>query len=58
MVEDNVSTETDIYISDYHSDLVDAPQVIWQNPPTPTDWSDLADMILTTKHDKTLQLVK
>ncbi|KRK72657.1 hypothetical protein [Lacticaseibacillus nasuensis] len=58
VVEDNVSTETDIYISDYHSDLVDAPQVIWQNPPTPTDWSDLADMILTTKHDKTLQLVK
>ena len=47
-----VDAQTDIYISDFHATQVAAPQVIWQDPPTPTDWSMLADMILTCKRAK------
>lgn len=57
VIEANASDTTDIYISDFHSDLIDRPQVIWQNPPTPNDWSNLADMILAIKHEKTKSLM-
>jgi hypothetical protein len=58
VIEDNASDTTDIYISDFHSDLVDRPQVIWQNPPTPNDWTNLADMILAIKQEKTKGLLQ
>lgn len=56
IIDPHLTPETDIYISDFHSPKVDRTQVIWQDPPTPVDWSNLADLILDTKRDKLPQL--
>ena len=47
-----LTADTDIYISDFHSKKVSQTQVIWQDPPTPVDWSNLADLILDAKRQK------
>jgi hypothetical protein len=44
-----VGADTDIYISDFHSRNITIPQVIWTDPPTAQDWTDLADLILERK---------
>lgn len=52
VVERDICDHTDLYISDFHADTVKQPQVIWQDPPTPTDWSKLSDLILALKQQK------
>ncbi len=52
IIEPDVTDNTDIYISDFRTDDVSVPQIIWQDPPTPNDWSQLADMILDQKKSK------
>lgn len=52
VIDQVVDANTDIYISDFHSPEVVPPQVIWQDPPTAADWSQLADLILAVKHQK------
>lgn len=49
VVQHQLTEATDIYISDFHAPKVSQPQVIWLDPPTPQDWSDLADLILAQK---------
>ncbi len=56
VLETQLNDDVDIYISDFHSKKVTAPQVVWQDPPTPNDWSNLADMILERKHSKLKKL--
>lgn len=56
VLETALSDHIDLYISDFFSKEVTAPQIIWQDPPTPTDWSLLADMILNLKQRKLNQL--
>lgn len=58
VIVNQATPTTDIYISDFKSDTVLSRQVIWQNPPTPTDWADLADMILAVKQRKTAKLLR
>jgi hypothetical protein len=48
-VQPYVGADTDIYISDFHSRNITIPQVIWTDPPTAQDWTDLADLILERK---------
>lgn len=52
IIDSHLTNDTDIYISDFHSKKVSQKQVIWQDPPTPVDWSNLADLILDTKRNK------
>lgn len=52
IIDTHLTEDTDIYISDFHSNKVTQAQVIWQDPPTPVDWSNLADLILDTKRKK------
>ena len=49
VIEENVSEHTDIYLSDFYSRFITQTQIIWQDPPTPTDWAQLADTIVATK---------
>ncbi|MTV81643.1 hypothetical protein [Secundilactobacillus folii] len=56
IIDRHLTPDTDIYISDFHSPKVKQTQVIWQDPPTPVDWSNLADLILDTKRSKLPQL--
>ncbi|WP_175265027.1 hypothetical protein [Lacticaseibacillus nasuensis] len=51
-VTQNLDANTDIYIADFHADDLTIPQVIWQNPPTPHDWSQLAALILDCTQQK------
>jgi hypothetical protein len=52
VIQKQITDETDIYISDFRSLQVTAPQVIWLDPPTSQDWSELADIILEIKHER------
>ncbi|WP_179394043.1 hypothetical protein [Lacticaseibacillus absianus] len=58
VIQTTATAKTDIYISDFRATGVRAAQVIWQNPPTPNDWSQLADMILMIRQAKTSRLFK
>lgn len=51
VINDEVSPATDIYLSDFPNGFIDAEQIIWQNPPTPNDWSLLGDEIIRFKHE-------
>lgn len=55
ILEDELTSATDLYISDFQSDEIPVSQVIWQDPPTANDWSILADMILNLKQQKLSQ---
>ncbi|KRK46852.1 hypothetical protein FC96_GL000912 [Secundilactobacillus kimchicus JCM 15530] len=52
VIQRQLTDQTDIYISDFHSMLVTVPQVIWLDPPTAQDWSGLADIILNIKQTR------
>lgn len=56
IIDTKLTPDTDIYISDFHSKKVSQTQVIWQDPPTPVDWSNLADLILDVKRQKLPEL--
>ncbi|WP_179211613.1 hypothetical protein [Secundilactobacillus pentosiphilus] len=56
VIDSHLTADTDIYISDFHSKKVSQTQVIWQDPPTPVDWSNLADLILDAKRQKLPEL--
>ncbi|KRK97689.1 hypothetical protein FD04_GL001727 [Secundilactobacillus odoratitofui DSM 19909 = JCM 15043] len=56
VIDRQLREETDIYISDFQSPEIVQPQIIWQDPPTSSDWSHLADVILQTKHNKLHEL--
>ncbi|MBT9671368.1 hypothetical protein GPK34_04875 [Secundilactobacillus kimchicus] len=52
VIDQHIESSTDIYISDFSTKDVSLPQVIWRDPPTPADWTELADLILDVKHLK------
>ncbi|GAW99005.1 hypothetical protein IWT30_00965 [Secundilactobacillus mixtipabuli] len=56
IIDTQLADDTDIYISDFHSKKVTQTQVVWQDPPTPVDWSNLADLILDVKRKKLPEL--
>ncbi|MTV82563.1 hypothetical protein [Secundilactobacillus folii] len=45
-VDNRLTSQTDIYVSDLYTRQIKLPQVIWANPPTATDWAKIADLIL------------
>lgn len=51
-VQHALSANTDLYLSDYESSFINHRQVIWVNPPSPTDWQLLADKIISIKKQK------
>lgn len=52
IIETLPSNKTDIYLSDFHSNRVNIDPVIWKNPPTPSDWRVLGDLIVKKKRIK------
>lgn len=51
-IEDHITEDTDIYLSDFYSSFISQTQITWLDPPTPTDWSQLADTIIAIKKNK------
>jgi hypothetical protein len=58
VVTNNLNDDFDLYLSDFYSNDVTVPEVVWQNPPTPTDWSELADLVITLKQNKVAALFR
>lgn len=56
VVTNNLDDHFDLYLSDFYSQDVHVPEVIWQNPPTPTDWAELGDLVVTLKQNKVTTL--
>ncbi len=56
VIQRQLTDETNIYISDFRSMAVTVPQIIWLDPPTSQDWSELADVILDIKRDQLSRL--
>lgn len=52
IIEPRLSAKTDIYLSDFYSTHIKQQQIIWQNPPTAVDWTELADTIVIIKKQK------
>ena len=48
--EEYVSKRTNLYVSDYVSDKLRCKQIIWKNPPGPSDWKELGDVLIGIKH--------
>lgn len=52
VIETSLSTNTDLYLSDFYTNSIKQPQIIWRNPPTPDDWAELGDVIVRIKQAK------
>lgn len=52
VIQSKINEKTDIYLADFHSNLVAIEQIIWQNPPSPNDWALLGDEIIQIKKKK------
>lgn len=58
IIEEKVSANTDIYISDVFAQKLHLPQLTWEDPPTPSDWEDLGAMIESIRASKASALFK
>lgn len=54
VVERQLTSKTDIFISDYLMDNLAKKQIIWKNPPTPTDWKYFGDTVVQMKQTSLL----
>ncbi|HAP4981479.1 TPA: M protein trans-acting positive regulator, partial [Enterococcus faecalis OG1RF] len=54
VVERQLTAKTDIFISDYLLDNLIRKQIIWKNPPTPTDWKFFGDTVVSIKKSSLL----
>lgn len=52
VIESRLSRNTDVYLSDFHDDHLNIAQVTWANPPTSTDWQELAELTIQIKQAK------
>ncbi|KAF0424606.1 hypothetical protein GBO86_09090 [Pediococcus acidilactici] len=56
IIETNISKDTDIFVSDIYSQSVKQPQLTWEDPPTPEDWTNLGDLIEKVRAKKAFAL--
>lgn len=58
VIQHQIDELTDIYLADFKSDFVKPLQIIWENPPTPHDWSMLGDTIIAIRHQHSQKFYK
>lgn len=46
---DELTADTDIYISDFSNIKVNCHQIIWKTPPLDSDWEEFADTVVVLK---------
>ena len=49
VVEERITSRTDLYLSDFANATVKIKQIIWKNPPLEDDWQVFADSIIEMK---------
>ncbi|MDH6365123.1 hypothetical protein M2139_002124 [Enterococcus sp. PF1-24] len=47
--EENISSKTQLYLSDFAIDKLKCEQMIWKRPPTPDDWEEFGQLMLQVK---------
>ncbi|MGV0169049.1 hypothetical protein ACRYI5_10720 [Furfurilactobacillus sp. WILCCON 0119] len=52
VVEQQLSSHTDLYLSDIFVNNMVPEQVTWENPPKPIDWQDLGDSLIAIQNKK------
>lgn len=57
VIETSLSPNTDLYLSDFYTSTIKQSQIIWRNPPTPDDWTELGDVIVRIKHAKNQPII-
>lgn len=50
IVEEKISSRTNLYMSDFVVSKIQHDQLIWRNPPTNKDWEHFGDMIVKLKN--------
>ena len=48
-VQETMDENTNIYLSDLPSELIQIPQILWGTPPAPADWGNLVEEITKIK---------
>ncbi|TLQ03467.1 hypothetical protein FEZ51_09220 [Pediococcus stilesii] len=56
IIETEITSKTDIYISDVYSREINLKQLTWEDPPTPADWANLGAMIEQIRSKKAFAL--
>lgn len=47
--EENISSRTQIYLSDFALEELICEQMIWKRPPTPDDWEEFGELLLKVR---------
>jgi hypothetical protein len=55
LLQQTVTKQTDIYLTDQFDPQLNIPQVIWLKPPTALDWAQIGDEIVAIKQQKFLR---
>ncbi|EME7088639.1 transcriptional regulator [Enterococcus faecium] len=50
VIENRITSRTDIYLSDCLLEKFNKEQIIWKNPPTPDDWEYFGNIIIREKN--------
>lgn len=50
--DDIVTENTDLYVSDFANYQIEAPQIIWKDPPSINDWRLFGDTLIAIRKDK------
>lgn len=51
-IQNQINQKTDIIVSDFKTTEAKYRQIIWKNPPSPSDWRLFADAVLEVKKEK------
>lgn len=52
IVQNKITKQTDIFVSDFYVKQLHCRQIIWKNPPTDEDWAYLGDLFIQIKGEK------
>lgn len=51
-IQKKFNNETHIFLSDYYLKETSCQQIIWKQPPTPSDWAKFADLVIELRENE------
>lgn len=51
-IQKKFNNDTHIFLSDYHLKETSCQQIIWKQPPTPSDWAKFADLVIELRENE------
>lgn len=56
VLENRLTSKTDIFVSDSVIEALSIKQIIWKRPPTPLDWEMFGDAVIDVKNNKSKRM--